>query len=424
MPCDGYNVGQQVRIKNGNSYVSVPIRQDPDIVPEVRHNAAAQTSAIDNGQMDGWTQEGGCQPPSYTCITGYEPSQIPNLAALATHFAVSDRTFSMDPVPSWGAHLELVAQTLDGFVGDNPLWNGQQKPKPPPNAPGWGCDSYKDAEWASTPGATPTEVPACIPDPSCSTCSFPPNNQYGGAYRPTPVQYVPTIMDRLDAAGLSWKLYTEGGTPEDKAPGGSYIWSICPSFAECIYSNQNKNMQLTSQFINDATNGTLPNFSILLPTSAEADTSQHNGTSMAEGDNWLGYAMNALMQGPDWDSTAVFLSYDDCGCFYDHVPPPNNWGVRVPMVIISPYAKSGYTDSNDATFASMLAYMEHTFDQNSGNPDLVPPLTDTDRTAYDYSDAFDYTQAPLAPIQMYQTAIPPDEQAYLDTHPADPGDPT
>src|SRR5689334_21222830 len=77
----------------------------PDLVPAVSHSVASQQAAIDGGKMDGWQKVQGCQPTKkYACISGYTPSQVPNLTALADHFAISDRTFSMADSPSWGGH--------------------------------------------------------------------------------------------------------------------------------------------------------------------------------------------------------------------------------------------------------------------------------------------------------------------------------
>jgi phospholipase C len=122
--------------------------------------------------------------------------------------------------------------------------------------------------------------------------------------------------------------------------------------------------------------------------------SQHNGDSMQTGDNYLGSVVSAVMNGPQWSSTAIFITYDDCGCFYDHVPPPAGLGIRVPMVIVSPYAIAGHTDHNVASFASMLAYTEHTLG--------LAALGSADQNAYDYSQSFDYSQTPLAPAVLTQ----------------------
>jgi len=95
-------------------------------------------------------------------------------------------------------------------------------------------------------------------------------------------------------------------------------------------------------------------------------------------------------------------------------PPEPGRGLRVPMVIISPYAKAAYTDSHPASFNSVLAFIEHTFG--------LPPMNAQDRRAYDYSHSFDYAQAPLAPVRMVRERIPAWEQRYLAAHPGDPDD--
>ena len=213
-------------------------------------------------------------------------------------------------------------------------------------------------------------------------------------------------MDRMDDAGLSWQI-DAGFSPKL----GSR--SICPSFAECLYGPQAQHVKYASQVIADGTNGTLPNLSLVIPCCGQ---SQHNGESMTVGDNWIGQVVNAIMQGPQWSSTAIFITYDDCGCFYDHVTPPAGLGIRVPMVIASPYARPGYTDSNTASFDSMLAFTERTFG--------LAPLAVADAVAYDYFDSFDFGQHPQPPIGLVQRRLPKAERHWLATHPPDPDDPT
>jgi phospholipase C len=104
------------------------------------------------------------------------------------------------------------------------------------------------------------------------------------------------------------------------------------------------------------------------------------------------------MSGPDWSSTAIYITWDDCGCFYDHFPPPAGNGIRVPMVIVSPYARPGYTDSNVASFASIQAFVEHIFG--------LAPMSTQDAIAYDYMDSFDFRQQPLSPIALRQHPLP------------------
>src|SRR5205814_935687 len=124
----------------------------------------------------------------------------------------------------------------------------------------------------------------------------------------------------------------------------------------------------TAALNSDAANGTLPNVAFV---PASTGTSQHNGSSMAGGDNYLGALVTALQSSPEWSSTAVFITYDDCGCFYDHVQPPSGLGLRDPMVIVSPWVKPASTDSTTAVQPySMLAFI----DKNFGLPPLTPQV--------------------------------------------------
>jgi phospholipase C len=375
--CDGSTSGT---LADGTS---IPLAVAPDLVPGVGHTPAYQTTAIDGGKMDGFSLISGCTSSTgYACYMEYQPSQIPNLAGLARAFTISDRTFETGDSSSWGSHLGLAAAQTDGFTGDNPRkmsgvghgWNT------------WGCDSDNNAPWVSPSGEI-LSVPSCVPRPDGS-----------GPYLPSPVPWVPTLMDRLDAAGLTWRIY--GGLPS---------WTICPSFSECVYGPQHNALVSNKQVIADGARGALPNLAIVTPLGG---SSQHNGDSMLKGDNWIGSVVGAIENGPEWSSTAIFVTYDDCGCFYDHVPPPPGLGVRVPMVIVSPYAKAGYTDSSVASYSSLLAYVEHAFG--------VPPLYSSDAAAYDYAQSFDYSQTPLHPVGLRAHRIPRWERQWLREHPPPP----
>jgi phospholipase C len=258
--------------------------------------------------------------------------------------------------------------------------------------PGWGCDSNKVTPWLA-PGGTLETVPSCIPDHALHL-------PHGGAFKNTPASYLPTIFDRLDTARLSWKIYGPA-SPSD----GGYDWAICPSLAECQDTAQRTNLVEPTQFFTDAAAGTLPAFSIVTAGGAGNLTlsSCHNKFSMTACDNYVGRLVSAAEHSPDWSSTAVFLTWDDCGCFYDQVRPGVNpdgtrQGPRVPLIIVSPYAKPGYTDTTATTFAGILAYTEHTFG--------LPPLGVNDAHAYDFSNAFNYTQPPLKPLTMITRPLP------------------
>jgi hypothetical protein len=390
--CDGSTEG---RLPDGSD---IHLAASPDVTPAVAHTTGAQLQAMHGGLMDGWARIHGCtEARDYGCLTQFRQGQVPNITRLARHFAVSDRTFQMDSVSSWGAHLELVAAGLDGFLGDREPYPTQ----PHVHHLGWGCDSGLDASWRVSPDAPVTSQPSCVPDYSLD----PQEHPYGGAYRPTRVKHVPTIMDELDGGGLSWKLYTAAAAGQS-----GYLWSICPTFADCLYTPQRSRQVDHGLVVEDARAGKLPNFSVVLPPWR---TSQHNGESMAAGDNWIGRVVGAIEHGPDWHSTAIFITYDDCGCFYDHVPPPSGLGIRTPMVIASPWVKARDVDSHVASMASMLAFTERTFD--------LPALTRRDAAAYGYRRAFDFTQRPVRPVPMVHTPVPKAERRRLERAGRPPG---
>ncbi len=390
--CDGYT--GPVRLRTG---ATVPMTQSADVIsPDITHTVRAQLTAVDRGAMDGWGDIPGCYANGVNlCLTYYLPNQIPSMTALADRYVVSDRTFSMANSPSWGGHLYPAAATLDGFTGDIP-----QVAAGVPAGPGWGCDSNRITAWKDPSTGKTSAQPSCVPAPPGAL--DPTQYPYGGAFRATTVPTVPTIFDRLDAVGLPWRLYSS-----------IYVSSICPSFAECLYGPQHANVVPPANILTDAKNGTLPAYSILLPTGPGPGTGQHPPSSMLVGDNWIGKVLNALQTSPQWSSTAVFITYDDCGCFYDHVPPGTNpdgtaQGIRVP-VIASPYARPGYTDSTPATFASILRFTEEAFG--------LAALGPNDLAAYDYANSFTFgTARPTARVQLRQHPIPERSREFIATH--------
>jgi phospholipase C len=381
---------------------SLAISAMPDVVPSIAHRVSSQRSAIDAGKMDGWLHIGGCKTGA--CLGQVLPNQSVNVTTLANGFVIADRTFENSTSPSWVGHIELVAGTKDGFFGDNPVY--QPGPGVPPQGRGWGCDSNQVASYGETRPIV--FVPSCIPDNSLPIAQFP----FGGAFRSTPAKQVPTIMDKIQAAGLTWKLYAGDG-PTTTAVHG---WEICPTFAKCLYTKQVRHWFRNTRVMADARNGKLPSFSVVTPTSSE---SQHNGDSWAAGDDWIGRVVSAIENGPDWNSTAIFITWDDCGCFYDHVNPLKfgaTWGVRVPMLIVSPYARAGYTDSGPTTFSGVLAFTEKTFGLSS--------LGTSDIGAYDFANSFDYSQAPLHGVAMVRDVVPLASALWIKSHPPSPDDPT
>ena len=366
----------------------VPLQAEGDIPPDVGHKAADQSAAINGGAMNGWDRVWNCgSNGGYKCLSQVQDaSVVPTLWSLADTYAMSDMTFESGSTASWGSHIQLVAATLDGFVGDQPFHA----------TPGTGCDSHGEAYWVASAGGQQQLVPSCIP-----------NKHGNGPYRKSPVPYVPTIMDSMEAARLPWHIYAPG------KKNAGYGWAICPTFYECLGGPQADKVRQPHDFARDAAKGTLPSLSLVIPY---FNDSQHPGYSLIRGDNWIAQNVAAVMNGPDWDSTAIFITYDDCGCYYDPVRPPEGAGIREPMLIVSPYAKAGFVDHTTALHASLLAFTEHVFG--------LPPLNAEDANAYDYADAFDFGQSPLAPIELPQHEVPPSSIAYIAKHPPNEDDPT
>lgn len=385
--CDG-KVGK-VTLANGSTVTNTV---QPDIVPFALHTVSGQLLGMQNK----WNRLEGCHGPRYACVSHVSLSHIRNLAALAQKYVVADRTFASDPFASFGMHVAMGAGTVDGFIGRNPKKSitGARR------GPGWGCSSNLDAAWAPSEGAAFINVPSCIP------------SRFGnGPYRDSPVPWVPTIMERMEQRGLGWHIYQ--GSREE-APIDD-LWSVCGYFFWCDAHRFTKTFNSgTAEFLTAARRGELEPLSMLMPV---ADNSQHNRRSMTIGDNYIGRVVRAAMAGPDWNSTAIFITYDDCGCFYDHVTPPEGLGIRNPLVIVSPYAKRGYTDSRVAIQPySMLSFVQHNFG--------LEPLTSDVSQAYDYMNAFNFNLNPRSGLPMVRTSISPEERKVLASLPSIENDPT
>ena len=202
---------------------------------------------------------------------------------------------------------------------------------------------------------------------------------------------IPVLPNRLDAAGLSWRDY--GG--------------IFSSIQSLVGRSEVMNFR-DEQFFTDAESGSLPtvawlNSGFLHRSEAK---SGHPPGSLCVGENYAVSVLNAVMSGPQWPSTALFLVWDDWGGFYDHVQPPvvENWtdgtpfryGFRVPCIVISPYARPGHVSHTLHSHVSLLRFVETVFG--------LEPLTQRDATASDMLDCFDFGQPPLPPLVLHDRA--------------------
>jgi uncharacterized protein (TIGR03437 family) len=232
----------------------------------------------------------------------------------------------------------------------------------------------------------------------------------------------PEITLLLGSGKIDWKYYVNRGKTAGAADGGSMdidsdettytFWNPLPAFPT-VKSDPTQFGRLTNaaQFYTDAQNGALPQVSWVIPNS---DLSEHPPASVATGMNYVTGLINAVMNSPLWNSTAIFVAWDDWGGFYDHVDPPKvdqyGLGIRVPGLVISPYARQGYVDHKTYSFESWLKIIEERFG--------VAPMTGRDNTANDMADAFDFTQQPRPPVPLNGAGSPYPPALQTLVHPA------
>ena len=196
----------------------------------------------------------------------------------------------------------------------------------------------------------------------------------------------PTMAELLEKSGVSWKYYDEKPNPHKHS-----LWNPMPGFRSF-----QKNPALMShlvgldEFYQDAKSGRLPQVCWIVPTPAD---SEHPPADSARGMRHVTDLINAIMQSSAWKDTAIIVTWDDYGGFYDHVAPPQvdqyGYGPRVPALVISPYARRGYICHTPFDFTSPLKLIEEGFG--------LSPLTARDASARDMLDCFDFHQKPLAP---------------------------
>ena len=197
----------------------------------------------------------------------------------------------------------------------------------------------------------------------------------------------------------------EPGAQSAKTPG---IWNPLPYFETVKQNNQLGNIQDVSNFYEAAQNDTLPAVSWVIPGALE---SEHAPANITDGQAHVTRLINAIMQGPNWDSTAIFLAWDDWGGFYDHVPPPkvdeNGYGLRVPGLLISPYAKQGYIDHQVLSFDAYLKFIEDLFlkgqridPETDERPDPRPTVRENVPELGDLLEEFDFSQGPGPPVVL------------------------
>jgi phospholipase C len=183
------------------------------------------------------------------------------------------------------------------------------------------------------------------------------------------------------------------------------IWNPLPRFADVAADGQLGNVQGVGGFFAAARAGRLPNVSWIVPNYRN---SEHPPAAPRVGEAWVTRLVNAVMRSPDWSSTAIFIGWDDWGGFYDHVPPPHvdgqGYGLRVPGLMISPYARRGLVDHQTLSFDAYLKFIEDRFlggqrldPLTDGRPDPRPTVRENAPELGDLRQAFDFSQPPRPP---------------------------
>jgi phospholipase C len=330
------------------------------------HDNPAFVGDRDHGKMDGFVsvaEQEMCKKnhPCHPDVMGYHvQSDIPDYWAYAKNFVLQDRFFEAAGSWSLPAHLLIVS--------------------------GWSAKCDDD-------------------DPmSCKRSQNPPDRKPG---RPTPFAWT-DLTYLLHKHHVSWGYYLDHGarTENHNENGVWKIWNVLPGFTDVHKDSQTSNIRSLKVFYRQAKAGTLPKVSWLAPNLRD---SEHGPALVSSGQAYTTRVINAIMRSPDWDSTAIFLSWDDWGGFYDHVMPPAvdklGYGFRVPGIVISPYARRGFIDSQTLTTDAYLKFIEDDFlgsaridPATDGRPDSRPDVRENIKQLGDLIKDFDFTQKPLPPL--------------------------
>ncbi|MEX0984170.1 MAG: alkaline phosphatase family protein [Actinomycetota bacterium] len=334
----------------------VPLTRALDRIPsDIPHGYLSAVQAYRGGAMDGFglvTRAFEAAPE--LAYTQYHPDQIPNYWHWAERNVLFDNVFASAMGPSFPNHLYTIA-AQSGGARDNPRRAGIISNT-------FGCDAPETqlVEVYDAEGQV-VKVPPCFD------------------FR--------TEGDLLSEAGIPWAYYA--ATEEQRG----YIWSAYAAIRRYREDPDrwSRFIRPVDQVVGDIEDGTLPPVTWITP---RFELSEHPEFSMCHGENWTTEVVNAIMASPMWRTTAIFITWDDYGGFYDHVPPPQvdrlGFGIRVPMLLLSPYAKDGHVSSELGELSSVLRFIED-------NWRLRPYLTDRDRDATPLLSAFDFDQEPRRP---------------------------
>jgi phospholipase C len=365
------------------------------------HSVKAARRDIDRGKMDGFahtslaTQKGCTNAFAPACIQnlrrdgkpdvmGYHTgSDLPNYWTYAREFVLQDHMF--EPNASWSLpeHLFQVS-----------LWSARCRKHNAPRT----CHNA-------------VQAPQIPPD----------GNPLVRSKVGAPIYAWTDLTYLLHRAKVSWGYYVVPGSEPDcedddavqcaritqnaRTPG---IWNPLPYFDTVRNDHQERNIQPVSRFYAAARQGTLPAVSWVVPS---GEVSEHPPSPIHKGVAFVTGLVNAVMRSKDWDSTAIFLAWDDWGGLYDHVKPPavdeNGYGLRVPGIVISPYARKGYIDHQTLSFDAYAKFIEDDFlgsqrldPRTDGRPDPRPTVREDVPILGNLISDFDFDQPPRRPVLL------------------------
>lgn len=346
---------------------SVPLEDGSD----PNHRRDDFENSYDGGKMDGFDKVGvfGPTKPATYVYARVPQREVQPYWDLAKNYTIGDRMFQSSSSSSFTQHQYLIAGQAGGLTDV-------------PSAMPWGCDA-----------PTGTTTVTINPDGSLGVGPFP-CFSYG------------TLASTLDAKNISWGYYAP---PVGGAEVGN-IWSAFdaisqvrfgPDWARNVHSPE-------TGVLSDIQNGTLPSVSIVIP---DAMNSDHARFSAVNGPAWVSSIVSAVGGSQYWKDTAIFVTWDDWGGWYDHVTPPQidaeGLGMRVPLLAISPYAKHGYVSHVLYETASITRFIEDTFGLAS--------LGQRDATANSPTDMFDFSQTVTPLVQLRRTKSIRDFQSQRPT---------
>jgi phospholipase C len=303
------------------SGVRIPLRPLPDKQTDLQHSYTAAHIDMDGGAMDGFStlrdKSGNITDLAYTTA---RPGQLPAYWGWARRYELGDHFFSSAASSSMPNRLYSIAASSNGII-DGPNFRTTR----------WGCDD--------PPGITAPAI------------------RHGQLVRIRPCFDIPTTAGLLQNAGLGWSYYgPRGGTL-------GYGW-VAVDQIRWIRDGPSWNQHVfpIEWFQHDVREGYLAPVTWIAPPFNLSD--HPGGPSICQGENWTVGIVNAIMRSPMWRSTAIVLSWDDFGGFYDHIPPPHvdflGLGPRVPLVVISPWARRG-VDHHVYDFTSVLRFIGENF---------------------------------------------------------------